>query len=122
VRHSKKIPPFKYVLKGKIEYVGMVRGKDCSIYLRFINKLRELDPTLAPKSTHPRDLLLERYEQLRILPDHQQRGFLLQDLLKDAFEYYGITVKGSFKRNEGSEQIDAAFELNGWHYILKNDG
>ncbi len=115
----KETPHFKYVLKGKIEYVGMVRRKDSAIYLRLTNKLRELDPFLAPKSNYPRDLLLERYRELCALADHQKRGFMLQGLMKDTFEFYGIRMKKSFTRNAGAEQIDGAFEFKGWHYIVE---
>ena len=37
-------PSFLKVLKGKIEYLGMVRGKDNPIYLNFLHKLAELAP------------------------------------------------------------------------------
>ncbi len=115
----KETPLFKYVLKGKIEYVGMVRGKDSYIYSRLTNKLRELDPLLAPWSDHPRDLLFRRFEELIELTNPQKRGFKLQELMKDTFEFFGIRVKKSFTRNAGAEQIDGAFEFKGWHYIVE---
>lgn len=49
----KEKPSFKYVVKGKIEYLGMVRGKDSFIYSKFNNKLRKLDPKLASISEFP---------------------------------------------------------------------
>ena len=115
----KNIPHFKYVLKGKIEYVGMVRGKDSFIYSKLNNKLKKLDPGLASRSEFPRDLLLRRFEELCSLSDPRNRGYLLEILLKDTMEFYEINVTSSFKRNEGAEQIDGAFELNGWHYIVE---
>jgi RNA-directed DNA polymerase len=36
-------PSFQKVVKGKIEFIGMVRGKDDSIYIRFNNKAHELE-------------------------------------------------------------------------------
>lgn len=115
----KETPHFKYVLKGKIEYVGMVRGKDSFIYSRLTNKLRERDPLLAPWSDHPRDLLLRRFRELIDSTAPQRRGFMLQDLIKDTFEYYGIPRRKSFVRNEGAEQIDGAFELGMCHVIVE---
>ncbi len=46
----KKEPSFRRVVKGKIEFLGMVRGKDNPIYLRFLGQLRALAPELVPKS------------------------------------------------------------------------
>jgi RNA-directed DNA polymerase len=41
---SREPPSFMKVLKGKIDYLGMVRGKENPIYLNFMHKLRELAP------------------------------------------------------------------------------
>ena len=38
----KKLPHFREVVKGKIEFLGMVRGKDDEIYLRFLEKYMNL--------------------------------------------------------------------------------
>ena len=43
----KAAPRFQYVLKGKIEYLGMIKGLDTMVYLKFIDKLGDLDPQLA---------------------------------------------------------------------------
>jgi RNA-directed DNA polymerase len=115
----KGTPHFKYVLRGKIEYVGMVRGKQSAIYLRLIDELRKLDPDLVPKSENPIDHFLERFDELYNSADPQKRGFMLQILLKDAFDYFGIPLIKSFTRNEGAEQIDGAFDLDGLHYIVE---
>jgi len=40
-------PSFRLVLKGKIDYLRMVRGDADSIYRRFRNKLHHLDPSLV---------------------------------------------------------------------------
>jgi RNA-directed DNA polymerase len=42
-----KKPSFKKVLKGKIDFVGMVRGKLDRLYLKLIRKLQLLDETLV---------------------------------------------------------------------------
>lgn len=47
-RHPKAtIPPLKFVVKGKIEYVGMVRGKEDDLYFKFIKELDELVPNFV---------------------------------------------------------------------------
>jgi hypothetical protein len=51
--------------------------------------------------------------------DPHQRGYLLEDLLNRTFVLHEITVHRSFRRNAGGEQIDAAFEMDGWHYIVE---
>ena len=41
---SRELPSFTRVVKGKIDYLGMVRGKDNPIYINFMQKLRGLVP------------------------------------------------------------------------------
>jgi hypothetical protein len=65
------------------------------------------------------DLLLMMFDHLVTLDDLQQRGYLLQDLLTRAFDLHQIPVAKSFTRNDGAEQIDGAFKLEGWHYLVE---
>jgi hypothetical protein len=65
------------------------------------------------------DLLLMMFDELARSNDHHQRGYLLQDLLNRVFQLHEIPVHRSFTRNAGGEQIDAAFKLDGWHYIVE---
>jgi hypothetical protein len=51
--------------------------------------------------------------------DPQRRGYLLQDLLNRTFDLHGIPPNKAFTRNAGGEQIDAAFELDGWYYVVE---
>jgi len=53
---------FKETVKGKIDFVGAIRGKDDSIYLKFLQKLSDLDSNmisdsirLVLKEAHKRD-------------------------------------------------------------------
>jgi hypothetical protein len=47
-RHPKAtIPPLKFVVKGKIEYVGMVRGKKDHLYFKFMKDLDALIPNFV---------------------------------------------------------------------------
>ena len=64
-------------------------------------------------------LLLGQFDQAASADDHQKRGYLLEDLLNRTFDLHGIPVVRPFRRNSGGEQIDAAFELNGWHYLVE---
>jgi hypothetical protein len=65
------------------------------------------------------DLLLMMFDDLSQSSDHQKRGYLLQDLLNRLFDLYQIPVVKAFTRNEGGEQIDGAFKLEGWHYLVE---
>ncbi|MGB3493690.1 MAG: restriction endonuclease [Elainellaceae cyanobacterium] len=59
------------------------------------------------------------FASFRDSKDKKQRGFLLEDLLKQIFSLYEISTQKSFKRNEGGEQIDGAFKLEGWYYLVE---
>jgi hypothetical protein len=65
------------------------------------------------------DLLLMMFDELAGASDHQQRGYLLQDLLNRLFQLHEVPVHQAFTRNAGGEQIDGAFRLDGWHYIIE---
>ncbi len=66
-------------------------------------------------------LLLEfdSFAELVNSEDKKQRGFLLEDLLERIFSLYEIPTRKSFKRNEGGEQIDGAFKLESWYYLVE---
>ena len=66
------------------------------------------------------ELLLAMFDEFA-LPDQnaQKRGYLLQDLLNRLFAAFEIPVHGSFTRNEGAEQIDGAFHIDGWFYLTE---
>lgn len=64
-------------------------------------------------------LLLAQFDQAAVDIDPQKRGYFLEDLLNRLFNLHSIKVIRSFRRNEGGEQIDAAFEMDGWHYIVE---
>lgn len=65
------------------------------------------------------ELLLLMFDDLAASDDPHRRGFLLQDLLNRTFDLHRIPVVSSFTRNEGGEQIDGAFKLEGWHYLVE---
>ncbi|MFD2334373.1 hypothetical protein ACFSR7_34450 [Cohnella sp. GCM10020058] len=53
----------------------------------------------------------------------QARGTKLEDIVNRLFNIYDLneelTVIQAFRRNESGEQIDGAFKLDGWHYIVE---
>lgn len=65
-------------------------------------------------------LLLAQFDQATVdESDPRARGYMLQDLLNRTFDLHGLPPTKSFTRNDGGEQIDAAFEFGGWHYIVE---
>lgn len=64
-------------------------------------------------------LLLAQFDQASVDGEPHDRGYLLQDLLNRTFDLHGIAVARAFQRNAGGEQIDGAFEMEGWHYIVE---
>jgi hypothetical protein len=65
------------------------------------------------------EYLLRMFDGLAIMPQHHERGYLLQDLLNRTFDLHSIPVIRPFTRNDGAEQIDGGFKLDGWHYIVE---
>jgi hypothetical protein len=65
------------------------------------------------------ELLLAQFDQASVDGEPHQRGYLLQDLLNRTFDLHGIPVARSFQRNSSGEQIDGAFEMESWHYIVE---
>lgn len=55
----KSKPYFKNVVRGKIEYLGMIRGKDDPLYQRLLGQLRVLAPELAKKVTKIQPVYLQ---------------------------------------------------------------
>ena len=66
-----------------------------------------------------RELAFYNLLRLDAESDAQKRGYLLEKLMNCAFMGWGIQTIGSFRRNDGAEQIDGAFSLDGWHYLLE---
>ena len=115
-------PQFERIVKGNIEFLGMVRGKDDAIYLRLLAQLRELAPHLVSGPLYPREALLEEFEALELSQGRkarQRRGYQLENLLGRTFELYGIAMRKPFRRNRNAEQIDGAFVLDNWSYVVE---
>lgn len=66
------------------------------------------------------NLLLMMYDEISSKDYNlQERGYRLEDLINRLFEMNEIAVMNSFRRNNGGEQIDGAFKMEGWYYIAE---
>ena len=59
------------------------------------------------------------YETQMRSDDPHQRGYVLQDLFTRLFTLNRVPVLNSFTRNDGGEQIDGAFIMDSWHYVVE---
>ncbi len=59
------------------------------------------------------------YEEQMRSDDPHHRGYVLQDLFTRLFTLNRIPVLNSFTRNDGGEQIDGAFIMDSWHYVVE---
>lgn len=65
------------------------------------------------------ELLLMMFDDLAKSNDAQRRGYLLEELMNRTLDLHEIPLVKSFKRNDGAEQIDGAFKLESWHYLVE---
>ncbi|MDE0131113.1 MAG: reverse transcriptase domain-containing protein [bacterium] len=113
-------PRFEQVLKGKIEYLGMIRGLDDMMYLRFIDQLGDLDPQLTSGRGTPLRLLRNSFDKLSAdSTNPQKRGHEFERLVSSIFELSEISVAKGFIRSIGKDQIDDAFKLDSWFYLVE---
>ncbi|MBD2098188.1 hypothetical protein H6F90_24270 [Trichocoleus sp. FACHB-591] len=61
----------------------------------------------------------DKFASMEKVGDKKQRGFLLEDLLNRIFSLHEIPARMSFERNEGGDQIDGSFELDGWYCLVE---
>jgi len=104
-------------LLGTIELMEAREAKQRELARR--EELARMERERAEMLRKQSELLLMMFDDLAVSTEEQRRGYLLQDLLNRTFALYEIPVVASFTRNEGSEQIDGAFKLEGWHYIVE---
>ena len=64
-------------------------------------------------------LLLMMFDELARSEDRQKRGYLLQEVVQQLFDIHQLPIVRPFTRNEGAEQIDGAFKMEGWHYVVE---
>jgi hypothetical protein len=104
-------------LLGNIELMEEREAKQREIARK--EELARLERERADLLKNQLELLLMMFDELTRFEDAQRRGYLLQDLLNRLFDLYQLPVMQSFTRNKGAEQIDGAFKLDGWYYIVE---
>ncbi len=104
-------------LLGTIEIMEAREAKQRELVLK--EELARMEHERAELIQKNSDLLLMMFDDLAISNDPHRRGYLLQELLNRLFDLYQLPVTKSFTRNEGGEQIDGAFRMEGWHYLVE---
>jgi hypothetical protein len=104
-------------LLGSIELMEARETKQRELARK--EELARLERERAELIGRQSDLLLMMFDELAKSDDPQRRGYLLQDLLCRTFDLHQFPVVKSFMRNDGAEQIDGAFSMDGWHYLVE---
>lgn len=102
---------------GTIELIEAREAQQRELARR--EELARMERERAELFTKHSELLLMMFDDLAKGGDEHRRGYLLQDLLNRTFDLHEIPVVKSFTRNQGGEQIDGAFKLEGWHYLVE---
>jgi hypothetical protein len=123
-------PSFKRVVKGKIEFLGMVRGKRDRIYRRYLAKYADLDPEFTlPEETgwdkvnRQLDEARARLSEATTVEQCQSVGHLCRETvisLAQTFfspEKHGAKARPDVGPDDAKEMLDAfiATELKGGH-------
>lgn len=98
--------------------------------IRIAERLRKLSTVkndnnnqdITPQFAHLKGEALKDFDKFACFSSQEDkisRGLLLEKLLLRIFELYKIQVEKSFRRNEGGEQIDGAFKLDSWYYLVE---
>ena len=104
-------------LLGTIEVMEAREAKQRELARK--EKLARMERERAELIQKQSELLLLMFDDLAVSNDPHRRGYLLQDLLNRLFDLHRLPVTKSFTRNEGGEQIDGAFRMEGWHYLVE---
>lgn len=104
-------------LLGTIELMEAREAKQRELARK--EELARMEKERADLMRRQSELLLMMFDDMGCDGDHQKRGYLLQDLLNRVFDLHQIPVVRSFTRNQGAEQIDGAFKIEGWHYLVE---
>ncbi|WP_369546984.1 hypothetical protein [Bacillus velezensis] len=88
--------------------------------LRFEELKRKVRQERKKEIINRSNLLLMMFDEMATKESNpQKKGYLLEELTNLLFQIYDIALIESFRRNSGGEQIDGAFKLDGWHYIVE---
>jgi RNA-directed DNA polymerase len=124
--HS-ELPKFEWIVKGKLEFIGQVKGKDNKTYLNLRNRVKKLAPELFKIPVGRFEELNKKFLDLEKIslgkkPSKaavSKRGLDFELFFNDLFSFFGIPTTERFTRNDGGEQIDGAFKFDNWHYIVE---
>jgi hypothetical protein len=84
------------------------------------DRTRALEAVQARNQTRAANArLLAEFQELTTSDSPQRRGTDFEGFLARLFEAHSIPVERAFRRNEGAEQIDGAFQLGGWFYLVE---
>ncbi|TAF55009.1 MAG: hypothetical protein EAZ61_04800 [Oscillatoriales cyanobacterium] len=89
---------------------------------RIVLRLKSTKPEVDEASQISRFDVLKRFDSLQVAKsslDKRKRGLELEKILQDAFHLHSIKTHKPFHRNSGGEQIDGAFEFEGWFYLVE---
>jgi hypothetical protein len=104
-------------LLGTLEMMEVREAKQRELARK--QELARMERERAELITRHSELLLMMFDDLAKSDDPHRRGYLLQDLLGRTFDLHQIPLVKPFTRNEGAEQIDGAFKMEGWHYLVE---
>ncbi len=104
-------------IMGTIKFMEERESKQREIARK--EELTRMEKERAANFRKQSELLLLMFDELGKSNEHKTRGRLLEDLINRVFDLHEITVLKSFRRNSGGEEIDGAFKLEGWHYLVE---
>lgn len=126
-RKFERTPERMRSVRGKIEWIGQVRGKADPLYLRLLKywyDVTQQPPTLVTK--RPPSLinnestllrLTREFDDIKKMTDRRAAGLLFEQWLSALFAHAGIVLAAPFRVD--GEQIDGAFEHRNQHYLLE---
>jgi len=121
-------PEERFYLADKEEYKARAAVLKARYLLGNIQRIEEQETKQQEQRSRELELIEREQERERLFEifkdlweskDARYRGFQLEKLLKRTFDLYNIPMYEPFRRNQGSEQIDGAFKLDGWYYLVE---
>jgi len=73
---QRALPDYASVVRGKIEYLGMIRGKNDPIYVKFLRNLKEITPKAEKKEDEPKPQLDQNEKDRHKTPTSAMKVFI----------------------------------------------
>lgn len=124
-KHIERPPRFNRYVRGKLDYLGMVRGQEDPLFIKLLRWYHALDGGAVPsalKRYDAKDEILRLgalFQALAATDNRRGAGFKFQDLLHDLLRVSQLAPGDPFKTREGGEQIDGSFAFQGETYLLE---